>query len=70
VEIAGHIEPVIEPIKNIATGGSHRAQAALPDGMEYKVTETATTTVNRAKGKISYGSGRAPVTPIAAAEVA
>ncbi len=52
--IPGHLETVVEPIKNIATGGTHRIQVVMPDGMEYKIAETAMTTVNRAQGKIPY----------------
>ena len=54
VQIPGHMETVIEPIRNIATGGDHRIQVVMPEGMEYKVSETAVATVNRASGKIRY----------------
>ena len=54
VSIPGHLETVVEPIKNIATGGTHRIQVVLPEGMEYKMAETAATVVNRAMGKIPY----------------
>jgi hypothetical protein len=54
VHIPGHLETVVEPIKNIATGGTHRIQVVLPEGMEYKMAETAAAVVNRAMGKIPY----------------
>lgn len=54
VHIPGHLETVVEPIKNIATGGTHRIQVVMPDGMEYKIAETAMATVNRSQGKIPY----------------
>ncbi|MBI3680223.1 MAG: DUF1326 domain-containing protein [Acidobacteria bacterium] len=57
VRIPGHLETIVEPIKNIATGGAHRIQVVLPEGMEYKVTETARTAVNKAQGNIAYDAG-------------
>lgn len=57
VHIPGHLETVVEPIKDIVTGGDHRAQVVLPNGMEYRLAETATTSLNRATGKISYDFG-------------
>lgn len=54
IHIPGHLETVVEPIKNIATGGTHRIQVVMPDGMEYKMAETAMATVNRSQGKIPY----------------
>jgi len=59
VQIPGHLETVIEPIKDIVTGGAHSIQVVLPNGMEYRRAETATTTVNRASGKIAFDLGRA-----------
>ena len=54
VEIPGILETKTEPIKNIATGGAHRIQVVMPDGMEYKQAETAVAAVNWSKGKIKY----------------
>ena len=54
VVIPGILETVTEPIKNIATGETHRIQVKLPAGMEYKTAETATAVVNKAAGAITY----------------
>lgn len=54
VNIPGHLETVVQPIQNIATGGSHRIQVVMPEGMEYKIAETARGVVNKAQGKIAY----------------
>lgn len=52
--VPGLLETESEPIKNIATGGAHSIQVVLPEGMEYKVAETAVATVNRGTGKLQY----------------
>lgn len=54
IVIPGVLETVIEPIRNIATGGEHRIQTVLPEGMEYRLAEVATTTTNRGLAKIKY----------------
>ena len=54
VEIPGILETVSEPIRNIATGGNHRIQVVLPEGMEYRKAETARASVNRSRGAIRY----------------
>ncbi len=54
VVIPGILETVSEPITNIATGDNHRIQVQLPDGMEYKLAETASTVVNIGTGDIKY----------------
>ncbi len=54
VSIPGILETVIEPIKNIATGGEHRVQCVLPEGIEYKMSEVAAARVNRGTGKIKF----------------
>ena len=54
VKIPGVLETVSEPIKNIATGGTHRIQVVLPEGMEYKKAEVGLATVNRSTGKIRF----------------
>lgn len=52
--IPGILETVSEPITNIATGDNHRIQVQLPDGMEYKLAETASAVVNIGTGDIKY----------------
>ena len=54
VMVPGILETISEPIKNLATGEEHRILVQLPDGMEYKIAETATAVVNKAIGEINY----------------
>jgi len=43
-----------EPVKNIATGKDHRVRLDMPEGMEYKRPEIATTGVLRSSGPIPF----------------
>ena len=52
--IPGILETVSEPITNVVTGDNHRIQVQLPDGMEYKLAETASAVVNIGTGDIKY----------------
>lgn len=54
VVIPGILETTTEPIKNIATGQSHRILVQLPAGMEYKTAETGTAVFNKSVGDIKY----------------
>jgi len=54
VVIPGILETVSEPITNVVTGDNHRIQVQLPDGMEYKLAETASAVVNIGTGDIKY----------------
>lgn len=54
IVIPGILETTTEPIKNLATGGAHVADVALPHGMEYKTAAVCQATVNRGRGAISY----------------
>lgn len=54
VTVEGLLETVTEPIKNLATGGGYQIRVQLPEGMEYKMAETATATVLKATGPVSY----------------
>jgi hypothetical protein len=54
VSIAGELETISEPIKNIATGDSHRILVEMPAGMEYFRTEIATTRMLRGTGAIKF----------------
>lgn len=43
-----------EPVKNMATGKDHRVRLDMPEGMEYRDPEIATTGVLRSKGPIAF----------------
>jgi hypothetical protein len=50
----GEVLTTTEPVKNIATGKDHRVRLEMPEGMEYKRPEIATTGVLRSKGPIAF----------------
>jgi hypothetical protein len=52
--IAGELETVSEPIKNIVTGGTHTIRVEMPEGMEYRHPEIVTTKVLRSSGAIRF----------------
>lgn len=54
VAVAGDFETITEPIKNIATGDTHRILVEMPQGMEYFRPEIATTKVLRSTGAIKF----------------
>lgn len=54
VVVPGLLETTTEPIKNLATGGGHVIDVALPNGMEYKTAAICQATVNRGTGPIAY----------------
>lgn len=54
VVVPGLLETTTEPIKNLATGGVHVIDIALPGGMEYKKAAICQATVNRGSGPIAY----------------
>jgi len=54
VAVPSIFETVTEPITNIATGGDHSIQVRMPNGMEYKLAETALAVVNKGEGDIKY----------------
>lgn len=54
VTIPGILEMVANPIKNLANGEEHRIRVELPQGMEYKIAETAMAVVNKSTGEIKY----------------
>ena len=54
VVVRGLLETTVAPIKNLATGGSHVIDVALPNGMEYKTAAICQATVNRGLGPIAY----------------
>ena len=54
VVVPGLLETTTEPIKNLATGGVHVVNVALPQGMEYKTAAVGVATVNRGTGPIKY----------------
>lgn len=54
VRIPGEMETISEPIRDLASGATHRALVNLPNGMEYRRPEIATTRVLRGTGKIRY----------------
>lgn len=54
VVVPGLLETTVAPIKNLATGGSHVIDVALPNGMEYKTAAICQATVNRGLGPIAY----------------
>jgi hypothetical protein len=43
-----------EPVKNVATGKDHRVRLDMPEGMEYRHPEIATTGVLRSRGPIAF----------------
>ena len=50
----GEVLTTTEPVKNIATGKDHRVRLDMPEGMEYRRPEIATTGVLRSKGPIAF----------------
>jgi hypothetical protein len=54
VAVAGEFETVTEPIKNVATGDTHRVRVEMPQGMEYFRPEIATTAVLKSTGAIKF----------------
>jgi hypothetical protein len=52
--IPGELETISEPIKNIVTGGTHSIRVEMPEGMEYKHPEIATTRLLRSTGTIKF----------------
>ena len=54
VSVAGEFETISEPIKNIATGDTHRILVEMPAGMEYFRPEIATTKVLKGTGAIKF----------------
>jgi len=54
VSFGAEVLTTTEPVKNVATGKDHRVRLDMPEGMEYKRPEIATTGVLRSKGPISF----------------
>lgn len=54
VVIPGVLETVTEPILNEATGDNLHILVQMPEGMEYKLAETASAAVNKGTGEIKY----------------
>jgi len=54
LSIPGELETEGEPVKDLASGRPHRARVELPDGIEYKACEVATTKVLRSTGIIQF----------------
>ena len=52
--IAGELETVSEPIRNIVTGDMHTIRVEMPQGMEYCHPEIVTTRVLRSTGAILF----------------
>jgi len=50
----GEVLTTTEPVKNIATGKDHRVRLEMPEGMEYRRPEIATTGLLRSKGPIAF----------------
>ena len=54
VSIPGELLTTTEPVKNIATGRDHRVRLDMPEGMEYRHPEIATTGILRSSGPIAF----------------
>ena len=54
VEFGDEVVTTSEPIKNIATGDEHRILVEMPNGMEYRHPEIATTGVLKSSGAIKF----------------
>ncbi|HZR27612.1 MAG TPA: DUF1326 domain-containing protein [Terriglobales bacterium] len=54
VSFGNEVQTVTEPIKNIATGDEHHIQVDMPNGMEYKHPEIATSAVLRSTGSVRF----------------
>ncbi len=52
--IAGELETISEPIKNVVTGGTHIIRVDMPNGMEYRHPEIVTTKLLRSTGVIKF----------------
>lgn len=52
--IAGELETISEPIKNVVDGGTHTIRVDMPNGMEYRHPEIVTTKVLRSTGAIKF----------------
>jgi len=54
VNIPGELLTTTEPVKNVATGKDHRVRLDMPEGMEYRQPEIATTGILRSSGPIAF----------------
>ena len=54
VKFGNEVETTSEPIKNMATGDEHRILVDMPNGMEYKHPEIATTGVLKSTGALKF----------------
>lgn len=54
VSVAGLLETITEPLKNLATGKPFVIRVQLPGGMEYKLAETAVARTLKGTGRIAY----------------
>lgn len=54
VKFGNEVETTSEPIKNIATGDEHRILVDMPNGMEYRHPEIATTGVLKSTGALKF----------------
>ena len=53
VSVARLLETITEPLKNLATGKPFAIRVQLPDGMEYKLAETAVARTLKGTGQIA-----------------
>lgn len=54
VKLGDDVETTTEPIKNVATGDEHHILVDMPNGMEYKHPEIATTGILKSSGEIKF----------------
>jgi hypothetical protein len=54
VEFGDEVVTTSEPIKNIATGDEHRILVEMPNGMEYRHPEIATTGILKSSGPLKF----------------
>ena len=54
VTFGSEVETTSEPIKNLATGDEHHILVDMPNGMEYRRPEIATTGILRSSGALKF----------------
>ena len=54
VTFGSEVETTSEPIKNLATGDEHHILVDMPNGMEYRRPEIATTGILRSTGPLKF----------------
>jgi hypothetical protein len=54
VKFGNDVETTTEPIRNLATGDEHHILMDIPNGMEYRLAEVATTGILKSSGQLKF----------------